>query len=105
MTTTRTKTKTKAALLKIAKATFRETGLLVDVARAVRNANGAHHHIERWYGARGGSNQRTYRDYIAMELPIINAEIDSESARYPMTKHAEKAIDEQAAFWTKRLSK
>jgi hypothetical protein len=43
--------------------------------------------IKRWYGRRGGSSQRKYICYIC------DCVIDTESARYALTKHAEHAIN------------
>lgn len=57
-------------------------------AEASRRTDGRARHI---VGARGGSAQRCYR------CNICGIEVDSESAQYPATRHAERAIFAHAA--------
>lgn len=60
-------------------------GALHELAQARRNPR-----VQWWWGRRGGGTRREYICYVC------GCCIDTESANYPMTKHAEAAIEEHA---------
>jgi hypothetical protein len=62
--------------------------VLFFLAKRERNKRNQYHFIKRWYGYNQGSAQRRYVCYIC------NTVIDTESSKYPMTKHAECSIEE-----------
>lgn len=55
--------------------------------------------VKNWYGRSGSSIRRSYYCHVC------NALIDTESAKYPMTVHARKAIEAHKAYHLSRLSK
>ena len=50
-------------------------------------------HYQRWVGIKSGSNKRRYLCRLCG-----NFQIDAESSRYPMTKHAAEAIRAHMSF-------
>lgn len=58
------------------------------LAKRERKKRQQYHFIKRWFGYNQGSAQRRYVCYIC------NAVIDTESSRYPITKHTTHAIEE-----------
>lgn len=57
-------------------------------ARDMRREEGNTRYISGWYGVRGGSSRRAYVCYLC------DTWIDTESAQWRQTKHAERAIEE-----------
>lgn len=65
---------------------------LYRLARLLRSRSGRYHYIANWFGRRSGSAQTRYVCHIC------DCIIDTESSRYPMTKHAATAIEQHGEF-------
>jgi hypothetical protein len=71
--------------------------LLYNLAIRYRKKTKQSLNIKRWYGRRGGGTQRVYICYVC------DVSIDTESACYPITRHAEDAINSHADFHLETL--
>ena len=70
--------------------------ILYLLAQRSRKRTGNKHYIAKWYGRRGGSSQRKYLCYLCDTM------IDTESAKYPMTRHAKMAIESHGLYHLKQ---